>query len=208
MSGGGGSKTPAYQPVQQEQVQIQPVPQTQLQTEGYGGMGYTQVPQTYTPESAPSWMQGGTMDLGGQGYQGMGGTSGKAPGQASMPNWYQMPSWGTDAATGQALTQEQLQPAAYEPPAAPEQQQQQAAPQASPRTSWEDYQRDRSIYRNTMNRLGSGTDDYNEMAAWSEFGGPWSAAAARSKYSKGNEYRYKPRSQWTMYDAQQAAMRR
>ena len=116
------SKNPIYQPVQQDDVQIQPVPQTQLQTEGYGGMGYTQVPQTYTPESAPSWMKGGTMDLGGQGFQGMGGMSGKAPGQASMPNWYQMPSWGTDAVTGQALTQEQLQPAAYEPP-----QQQQAA---------------------------------------------------------------------------------
>jgi len=126
MSGGGGSKTPAYQPVQQEQVQIQPVPQTQLQTQGYGGMGYTQVPQTYTQESAPSWMKGGTMDLGGQGYQGMGGTSGKAPGQASTPNWYQMPSWGTDAVTGQALTQEQLQPAAYEPPQQPA-----AAPQGT-----------------------------------------------------------------------------
>jgi len=114
---GGGSKPPPYQPVQQQDVKIEPVPQTQLQTDGYGGMGYTQVPQTYTPESAPSWMKGGTMDLGGQGYQGMGGLSGKAPGQ-SMPNWYQMPSWGTDAVTGQALTQEQLQPKAYEPPPA------------------------------------------------------------------------------------------
>ena len=49
MGGGGGGGSPAYQPVQQQDVQIEPVPQTQLQTEGYGGMGYTQVPQTFTP---------------------------------------------------------------------------------------------------------------------------------------------------------------
>ena len=198
---GGGPKSPPYVPVQQQDVQIQPVPQTQLQTEGYGGMGYTQVPQTFTPEAAPSWMKGGTMDLAAQGYQGMPSMEQYGMGGKASPNWYQMPSWGKDAVTGEALTQEQLQPKAYEPPPPPEAapQQQAAAPQASPRTSWEDYQRDRSIYRNTMNRLGAGTDDYNEMAVWNEFGGPWSAAAARDMYSARNESRYKPRSSGTLY---------
>jgi len=117
--------------------------------------------------------------------------------------WFSMPWWGQDP-FGNNLSQAQMQ---YQPPPPPPPPQQQEAPQAAPRSSWADYQRDRSIYRNTMNRLGAGTDDYNAMAAWSEFGGPWSAAAARSRYSKANEYRYKPRSQWTMYDVQQAALR-
>ena len=210
MGGGGGGGSPAYQPVQQQDVQIEPVPQTQLQTEGYGGMGYTQVPQTFTPEAAPSWMQGGTMDLAGQGYQGMPsmeqyGMNGKA-----SPNWYQMPSWGKDAVTGEALTQEQLQPAAYQPPEQQEAQPeaQQESPQQDENQRWMDYQRDRDIYRNTQARLGSGTDDYNEVAVWSQYGGPWSAASARDKFRSSNEYKYKPKSQWTMLDAQNAARRR
>ena len=120
MSGGGGGGSPAYQPVQQQDVKIEPVPQTHLQTEGYGGMGYTQVPQTFTPEAAPSWMQGGTMDLAGQGYQGMPSMEQYGAGGKASPNWYQMPSWGTGAATGEPMTQEQLQPKAYEPPPPPE----------------------------------------------------------------------------------------
>ena len=116
---GGGSKSPPYVPVQQQDVQIQPVPQTQLQTEGYGGMGYTQVPQTFTPEAAPSWMKGGTLDLAAQGYQGMPSMEQYGLGGKASPNWYQMPSWGKDAVTGEPLTQEQLQPKAYEPPPAP-----------------------------------------------------------------------------------------
>lgn len=77
MSGGGGSKYKAPPPAQ-----MKPVPQADLQTTGWGGMGYQQVPQTYTAQGKPSWMQG----------------------------VWDMPSWGTDAATGQALTQQMLQP--------------------------------------------------------------------------------------------------
>ena len=121
---GGGAKSPPYVPVQQQDVQIKPVPQTQLQTEGSGGMGYTPIPQTFTPEAAPSWMKGGTLDLAAQGYQGMPSMEQYGLGGKASPNWYQMPSWGKNAVTGEALTQEQLQPKAYEPPPPP--------PQSSP----------------------------------------------------------------------------
>jgi hypothetical protein len=65
-------------------------------------------------------MQGGTMDLAGQGFQGMPGMDQYGMGGKASPNWYQMPQWGKDAVTGEALTQEQLQPQAYEPPPAEE----------------------------------------------------------------------------------------
>jgi hypothetical protein len=130
-------------------------PGLSLDTTSWGGMGYAPSPQTYTQEAMPSWMRGGTLDLAGQGYQGMGGISGGGKGMGGSPqgmqgapqgglsgagkgmantNWYQMPQWGTSAATGQPLTQEDLQPQQYQPPAAQEQQaaaaaQQQAAPQ-------------------------------------------------------------------------------
>ena len=85
-------------------------PDLNIPTTGYGGMGYTPVPQTYVPEAMPAWMQGGQMDLGGQGFQGMGGLG------KGAPNWFQMPQWGTDAVTGQPLTQEAMQPPSYEQP--------------------------------------------------------------------------------------------
>lgn len=47
MSGGGGGSS-KYKSVQP----------TELQTTGYGGMGYTQVPQTWNQASKPAWMQG------------------------------------------------------------------------------------------------------------------------------------------------------
>jgi hypothetical protein len=93
-----------------------------IPTTGYGGMGFPVVPQTYTPEAAPGWMQGGQMDLGGQGYQGMEGLG------KGMPNWFQMPQWGMDAVTGQPLTQ-----AALQGPAATQQQAAAPAPAADPR---------------------------------------------------------------------------
>lgn len=80
---GGKSQKKQYQP----QPQMQPVPQTQLQTSGYGGMGYTQVPQTFTGASKPGWMTG----------------------------YFDAPWWGKDAVTGEDLTQADLQPQA--PPA-------------------------------------------------------------------------------------------
>jgi len=124
--GGGGGGQPTYTPAPRQE--IEPVPQAEFPTSGYGGVGYTAVPQTYTREGMPSWMQGQQMSLGAQGYGGMSGAS------KGAPNWFQMPQWGTDAATGQALTQEQLQPTPYEPPPQPvpqqAPQQTQPAPQA------------------------------------------------------------------------------
>jgi hypothetical protein len=62
---------------------ITPVPQTNLQTTGWGGMGYTATPQTYTQEAKPSWMQGA----------------------------WDMPTWGYSASDpGHQLTQAELQP--------------------------------------------------------------------------------------------------
>lgn len=76
MSGGGGGGSR-----QTSQGQFVPVKPSELQTEGWQGMGYTAIPQTYVPEAKPPWMQG----------------------------WFDMP-WGQDIVTGQALTQSGLQP--------------------------------------------------------------------------------------------------
>ena len=161
-----------------------------LDTTSWGGMGYTPVPQTYTQEAMPSWMQGGTLDLAGQGYQGMGGISGGGKGMQGGPqgmqggpqgggglsgagkgmantNWYQMPQWGLSAATGQPLTQEDLQPQQYQPPVAQEQPaapapQQQAAPQQPPPTAqsmWRNNMAVRDAYQGISNPLMTG--DYN-----------------------------------------------
>lgn len=112
MAGGGGKQKPQpYTPAPRQE--IEPVQQAQFPTSGFQGIGYTQVPQTYTQEAMPSWMQGGQMDLGAQGFQGMPGAS------KGMPNYFQMPQWGTDAATGEPLTQEGMQPQAAPPPPAP-----------------------------------------------------------------------------------------
>jgi len=118
--GGGGPQPMPYTPAPRQE--LQPVPQAQFPTSGFGGVGFTQVPNTFTPGSAPPWMQGGQMDLGAQGYQGMPGL-GKA-----MPNWFQMPSWGMNAVTGQPLTQEEVQAPKYEPPPPPPPQQQATQP--------------------------------------------------------------------------------
>ena len=64
-------------------------------------------------------MQGGTMDLAGQGYQGMPSMEQYGLGGKAVPNWYQMPSWGTNAVTGEPMTQEQLNPAYVPPPPPP-----------------------------------------------------------------------------------------
>jgi len=109
MSGGGG-KPPAYQPIAQDAVQVEPVPETQLRTSGYGGMGYTPTPQTYTPWAAPQWMQGQTIGLRDQGFQGLPDVQRYSPGGKAVPNWYQTPQWGADARTGEALTQSKLNP--------------------------------------------------------------------------------------------------
>ena len=95
-----------------------PPPQAQIPYETGAHTGPTMVPQTYTPEAAPAWMQGGAMDLGGQGYMGMdnfadyvGMIPGKAPGYQPA-NYYQMPQWGMDAVTGQPVPQAPAAPAA------------------------------------------------------------------------------------------------
>ncbi len=68
---------------------MQPVPQVDLQTSGYGGMGYTPVLQTFTPAGRPSWMQGD----------------------------FAAPWWGMSAANPQQrLTQADLQPPPQPPP--------------------------------------------------------------------------------------------
>lgn len=84
MSGGGSSKNKTAKVAK---TAIEPVPQAQLQTTGFGGMGFTPTPQSYTAESKPAWMQGA----------------------------WNMPQWGMSAANPQqALTQEMLQPAAQQ----------------------------------------------------------------------------------------------
>lgn len=101
MGGGGGGGGDQMPPPE-----MQPVPQISLQTEGWPGMGYTPVPQTFTPEAMPYWMQANNAPQQ-QGYiQG-------------QPNWFAAPWWGKDAVTGQNLTQEMLQPQLPPPPSAP-----------------------------------------------------------------------------------------
>ena len=86
---------------QQLPARMQPVPQAELRTSGFGNMGYQQVPQTFTPQGMPGWMQAGNMGVG------------AVPGQ--QQNWMAAPWWGTNAATGEALTQAGLQPQAQMP---------------------------------------------------------------------------------------------
>jgi hypothetical protein len=81
MSGGGGSKQSYVPQQQQPQPVYRPVEAPEIPTTGYGGMGYYSVPNPFVQGSKPSWMQG----------------------------YFDMPSWGLDAVTGQPLTQEQLQ---------------------------------------------------------------------------------------------------
>ena len=101
--GGGGSAPPAV---------MKPVPQTELPTGPFGGMGYTPVPQTFTAEGMPAWMgqspQGQPGAPGGCGPPG--GFAQPPGGQAwgQQPNWFAMDSWGKNAATGAPLTQEDL----------------------------------------------------------------------------------------------------
>jgi hypothetical protein len=74
----------------------------QLQTTGWGGMGPTPTPQTFTQEGMPSWMQAGP---------------GMTYGQQGPTNWFAAPWWGMSAANPeQALTQEDLM---YQPPPPP-----------------------------------------------------------------------------------------
>jgi hypothetical protein len=69
---GGGGENPKPK-------KIQPVPQANLTTTGWGGMTYPESaqPQTFTPEAKPAWMQGA----------------------------WDMPTWGYSPATGQAFSQ-------------------------------------------------------------------------------------------------------
>lgn len=97
----GGAKSSASAPAPAPV--YRPVNAPEIPTTGYGGMGYYNVPSPFVQGSKPAWMQG----------------------------YFDMPSWGMDAVTGQPLTQEQLQVQQPPPPApapvqAPQQQQQQA----------------------------------------------------------------------------------
>ncbi len=82
--GGGGGQMPAPAPA------APPPPPVELQTTGYGGMGHTQIPQTFTAQGKPEWMTG----------------------------HFAAPWWGKDAATGAALNQAALQPQTPPAPAA------------------------------------------------------------------------------------------
>ena len=110
MSGGGGGGGSSY-PVQAVAPNVNPVPTANLTAAQGPAFGPTDTPQTWTPEAAPSWMKGGAMDLVAQGYQGMPSLEQYGLGGKAVPNWYQMPSWGTNAVTGEPMTQEQLNPA-------------------------------------------------------------------------------------------------
>lgn len=92
MGGGKKQQQPVYQPV--EPPKIEPVPTAQIRDYGWDGIGWTPVATPHTPYGMPDWMRGATMDLGGQGYQGMPGMS------KAIPNWYQMPQWGQNIPTG------------------------------------------------------------------------------------------------------------
>jgi len=149
-------------PVQTEAPDIEPVPTANIPVGEGPAFGPTSTPNPYVAGNNPDWATG----------------------------WFSMPWWGKDPFGGD-LTQAQMQ---YQPPqqqeaaaAAP-----QEAPQRASEDAWANYLRDRSVYRNTMNRLGSGTDDYNEMAVWHEFGGPWGAASARDRFRGSNEWKYRP----------------
>jgi hypothetical protein len=105
MSGGGGS-TQSYVPPAPAPV-YREVNAPEIPTTGYGGMGYYSVPNPFLQGSKPAWMQG----------------------------YFDMPSWGMDAVTGQPLTQEQLQVQQPPPPPAPAPEQAPApapAPQQAP----------------------------------------------------------------------------
>jgi hypothetical protein len=84
--GSGGGSVSTYSP---------PPAPFDLQTTGWGGMGPTATPQTFTQASMPYWMQ---------------------PAQGGQTNWFAAPWWGMNAVTGQPLQQQDLQ---YQPPAAP-----------------------------------------------------------------------------------------
>lgn len=102
MSGGGSSNRQASAPP----AQLQPVPQMSLPTGQWQGTGPTATMNPYTQEGMPDWMR---PDASGQ--------PGYVQGQ---PNWFGMPSWGRDAATGEQLQQADLM---YQTPPAPAPQQ-------------------------------------------------------------------------------------
>ncbi len=81
----------------QAQMAMMRPPDLDIPVTGYPGLGPTQVDQTFTPQAKPPWMQGSAFGA---------------------------PWWGMNAATGQSLGQQNLQPQA--PPPA------QQAPQAPP----------------------------------------------------------------------------
>lgn len=94
--GGGGDDQP-------QEMYIPPPAPVELPTTGWGGMGPTPTPQTFTQQATPSWMGPSP-----QGQPGM------VPGQ--QQNWFAAPWWGTNAVTGEALGQDYLQ---VQPPPAP-----------------------------------------------------------------------------------------
>jgi len=104
-------------PQQQAAPAYKPVAMAQFNPEQAQGVGWNPVPQTFTQEAKPAWMQG----------------------------WFDMPSWGMDAATGQPLGQEQLQAQAYQPP---EQQAPAPAPQQAP--SWGDPRMQYDLFKRQM----------------------------------------------------------
>lgn len=102
--GGGGGGTQVVQPEP-----FRPVTPAQLETTGYGGMGYYPTPNPFTQQSTPAWANG----------------------------WFSMPWWGTDAVTGQPLTQEQLQPPAPPPKGTPPEEVKPAQAAGSPQIPYE-----------------------------------------------------------------------
>ncbi len=95
--------------------QMENVPQAELQTEGWGGMGHAPIPQTFTPDAfSAQWMNPGFSSYGQQ---------------QGQPNWFAMPGWGRNAVTGGALTQQMMQPQQQLPQ---QQLPQQLAPQLAP----------------------------------------------------------------------------
>lgn len=108
MGGGGSKQAPAPAPPKAEHQDIR--------TTGWGGMGPTATPQTFTQQGMPTWMQQGNQ-MQQPGYQ------------QGQPNWFAAPWWGMSAANpGQALTQQDLM--YQQPQAAPQPAQQAQVPTA------------------------------------------------------------------------------
>lgn len=141
--GGGGGQVQQVQPAQ-----MTPAPQANLQTTGYGGMGYYSEPNPFTQGTTPSWMTG----------------------------HFSAPWWGMGV-MGNPLTQDQLQAPAPAPSrATPPEEIKASAPSQSAQPpysvirdqmKWEDsYEQAKADGRSGGAYVGLWNPDFSPMARW------------------------------------------